>query len=200
MEKRMRKPRSEMIAETRAKLLAAGRKAFGDVGYAEASMDDFTAEAGLTRGALYHHFGDKKGLFAAVVSEIDSEMTQRLCEISAKASTRWEGFVAENVGYVRMALEPEIQRIIFRDGPAVLGDPSQWPNANGCIAAVARSLDLLREEGVIVEIDTEACARLVNAASSSAAQWIANSENPEEISRRAVESFRTLLDGLRAER
>lgn len=56
----MRKPRSEMIAETRAKLLAAGREAFGNVGYAEASMDDFTAAAGLTRGALYHHFGDKK--------------------------------------------------------------------------------------------------------------------------------------------
>lgn len=56
----MRKPRSEMIAETRAKLLAAGRRAFGSIGYAEASMDDFTAEAGLTRGALYHHFGDKR--------------------------------------------------------------------------------------------------------------------------------------------
>ena len=72
----MRKPRSEMIAETRAKLLAAGRKAFGSIGYAEASMDDFTAEAGLTRGALYHHFGDKKGLLLAVVAEIDAEMTK----------------------------------------------------------------------------------------------------------------------------
>jgi len=196
----MRKPRSEMIAETRAKLLTAGRKAFGNVGYAEASMDDFTAEAGLTRGALYHHFGDKKGLFAAVVSEIDAEMTQRLCEISAKAQTRWEGFVEENVGYVQMALEPEIQRIIFRDGPAVLGDPSQWPNANGCIAAVARSLDSLKEDGAIVDIDSEACARFVNAASSGAAQWIANSDDPEATSVRAVKTFRTLLEGLRADR
>lgn len=196
----MRKPRSEMIAETRAKLLTVGRKAFGNVGYAEASMDDFTAEAGLTRGALYHHFGDKKGLFAAVVSEIDAEMTQRLCEISAKAQTRWEGFVEENVGYVQMALEPEIQRIIFRDGPAVLGDPSQWPNANGCIAAVARSLDSLKEDGAIVDIDSEACARFVNAASSGAAQWIANSDDPEATSVRAVKTFRTLLEGLRADR
>jgi len=109
----MRKPRSEMIAETRAKLLAAGRRAFGSIGYAEASMDDFTAEAGLTRGALYHHFGDKKDLLLAVVDEIDAEMTKRLCEISSRASTRWEGFVEENVGYVRMALEPEIQRIML---------------------------------------------------------------------------------------
>ncbi len=193
----MRKPRSEMIAETRAKLLAAGRKAFGDAGYAEASMDDFTAAAGLTRGALYHHFGDKKGLFAAVVGEIDTEMTKRLYEISSRAATRWEGFVEENVGFVRMALEPEIQRIMFRDGPAVLGDPSQWPNANGCIAAVARSLEMLKEERVIIDIDPEACARFVNAASSSAAQWIANSEDPEATSTRAVASFRTFLEGLR---
>ncbi|ULR42779.1 TetR/AcrR family transcriptional regulator [Rhizobium sp. K102] len=194
----MRRSRNEMIAETRAKLLAAGRRAFGASGYAEASMDDFTGKAGLTRGALYHHFGDKKGLFAAVVAEIDSEMTARLCEISSMASTRWQGFVDENIGYVLMALEPELQRIMFRDGPAVLGDPSQWPNANGCIAAVAQSLETLKQEGVIVDIDPEAGARLINAASSSAAQWIANAENPDVIAKRAVESFRTFLEGLRA--
>ena len=72
-----RRTRPEMIAETRAKLIAAGRTAFAAKGYAEASMDDFTAAAGLTRGALYHHFGDKRGLFEAVVAEIDAEMTVR---------------------------------------------------------------------------------------------------------------------------
>ncbi len=193
----MRKPRSEMIAETRAKLLAAGRKAFGSVGYAEASMDDFTAAAGLTRGALYHHFGDKKGLLQAVVSEIDAEMTARLCTISSQAPSRWQGFIDENVGYVQMALEPELQRIMFRDGPAVLGDPSGWPSANGCITAVAESLRSLVEEGIIVDMDPEAGARLINAASSSAAQWIANSDDPEATSKRAVKAFRTFLEGLR---
>jgi len=192
----MRKPRSEMIAETRAKLLAAGRKAFGSVGYAEASMDDFTAAAGLTRGALYHHFGDKKGLLQAVVNQIDMEMTARLCAISSQAPSRWQGFIDENVGYVQMALEAEIQRIMFRDGPAVLGDPSEWPNANGCIATVAQSLRSLGEEGIIVDIDPEAGARLINAASSCAAQWIANSDDPEATSKRAVKAFRTLLEGL----
>lgn len=192
----MRKPRSEMIVETRAKLLAAGRKAFGSAGYAEASMDDFTAAAGLTRGALYHHFGDKKGLLQAVISEIDAEMTKRLCTISARAPSRWQGLVDENVGYIQMALEPEIQRIMFRDGPAVLGDPSGWPSANGCITTITRSLRNLREEGVIVDIDPEAAARLINAASSSAAQWIANSDDPEATSKRAVETFRIFLEGL----
>lgn len=194
----MRKPREEMIAETKAKLIAAGRQAFGTVGYADASMDDFTASAGLTRGALYHHFGDKKGLLQAVMREIDAEMTARLNRISAAAPNRWQGFVEECVAYIEMALEPEIQRIMFRDGPAVLGDVSQWPTSRGCIAALSHSIDQLKAEGTMAEIDTEAAARLINGASSHAALWIANSDDPENTSKRAVRGFRTVLDGLRA--
>src|SRR3954470_5588395 len=110
------RPRSEMIAETRAKLLAAARHAFATKGYAEASMDDFTAEAGLTRGALYHHFGDKKGLLRAVIAEIDAEMNVRLREVSGRAGTPWQAFSDECIAYLEMALEPEIRRIVLRDG------------------------------------------------------------------------------------
>lgn len=190
------KPRSEMITETRAKLVASARQAFGTVGYADASMDDFTAAAGLTRGALYHHFGDKKGLLQAVIAEIDAEMNGRLCAISAGAPNRWQGFVDESVAYIEMALEPEIQRIMLRDGPAVLGDPSQWPNANACITSMTRSLTLLKQEGVVGDIDPEAAARLVSGASLYAAQWIANAAAPEAASKKAVQAFKTLLKGL----
>ena len=137
------KPRKDMIAETRAKLIAAGRKAFGEVGFADASMDSFTADVGLTRGALYHHFGDKKGLLEAVIVEMDAEMAERLRIRSAQAPTRWEGFVQEGIGYIEMALEPEVRRIMFRDAPAVLGDPAAWPTANGCIEALKVSLNEL---------------------------------------------------------
>ena len=194
----MIKPRHEMIAETRAKLIAAARQAFGTVGYAEASMDDFTAGAGLTRGALYHHFGDKKGLLQAVIREIDAEMTARLHKVSAAAPNRWQGFVDECVAYIEMALEPEIQRIMFRDGPAVLGDISQWPSTNGCIAALSEGLDQLRKDGAIGDIDTETTARLINGASAHAAFWIANSDDPAATSKKAVAGFRQLLEGLRA--
>ena len=190
------KPRSEMIAETRAKLIAAARQAFATVGYANASMDDFTAEAGLTRGALYHHFGDKKGLFEAVMAQIDQEMSSRLNAVSAKAKTRWQGFVDENIAYVEMALEPEIQRIVMCDGPAVLGDPTQWPNANACILAITSNLAALKEEGVIRDIDPEAMARLISGASLYAAQWIANSDDPDATSKKAVKAFRALMEGL----
>jgi len=193
----MHRPRKEMIAETRAKLIAAARHAFGTIGYAEASMDDFTASAGLTRGALYHHFGDKKGLLQAVIAEIDGEMAVRVNEVASRAPTRWQRFVDECTIYIEMALEPEIQRIMFRDGPAVLGDPAQWSNANACVASIADHLAALQEEGVIVaDVDPETVARLINAASSQASQRIANSKDPEATSRKVVAAFKQLLEGL----
>lgn len=188
--------RSEMIVETRAKLMAAGRKAFAEVGYAEASMDHFTSDVGLTRGALYHHFGDKRGLFEAVVGEIDREMTARLKARAAKAPNAWESFVEEGIGYIEMALEPEIQRIMLRDGPAVLGDPSSWPSANGCITAMRQSLEGLLENGVIADVDCEATARMITGASCYAAQWIANADDPVAISHRATAAYRRLVEGL----
>jgi AcrR family transcriptional regulator len=191
-----RRPRKEMIAETRAKLLAAGRKAFGTIGYADASMDDFTAEAGLTRGALYHHFGDKKGLFEAVLMQIDGEMTARLKAVSERAPTRWQGLVEECTSYIQMALEPEIQRIVFRDGPAVLGDPSSWPNASGCIAAMTASIARLADEGTIADVDPEAAARVINGAMCYASQWIANTDKPQAVSKKAVRAFNVFLEGL----
>lgn len=193
----MHRPRKEMIAETRAKLIAAARHAFGTIGYAEASMDDFTASAGLTRGALYHHFGDKKGLLQAVIAEIDAEMAARVSEVAARAPTRWQHFVDECTAYIEMALEPEIQRIMFRDGPAVLGDPALWPNANGCVASMTDNLTRLQQDGVVVaDLDPETTARLINGASSQASQRIANSQDPEATSKMAVAAFKQLLEGL----
>jgi AcrR family transcriptional regulator len=192
-----RRSRTTMISETRAKLMAAGRKAFASIGYADASMDDFTAGVGLTRGALYHHFGDKKGLFEAVVTEIDAEMTQRLKARAAAAPNAWEAFIEEGIGYIEMALEPEIQRIILRDGPAVLGDPASWPTANGCIQAMRETLERLHADGLIRPIDSEAGARMLTGASCYLAQWIANSDDPAATAERATAAYRAMLEGLR---
>ncbi|MBN8939812.1 MAG: TetR/AcrR family transcriptional regulator [Rhizobiales bacterium] len=190
------KPRSTMIAETRAKLVGAARHAFGTVGYAEASMDQFTAAAGLTRGALYHHFGDKKGLLEAVIAEIDAEMNVRLSAVSRRAADPWQGFAAECIAYIEMALEPEIQRIMLRDGPSVLGDPSTWPGQSECIRSMAASLQRFADDGTIVPIDAEAVARLLNGAMLHASLWIANARDPQATSQKAVQAFQALLDGL----
>ncbi len=185
-----------MIAETRGKLLAAGRKAFGTIGYADASMDDFTAEAGLTRGALYHHFGGKKGLFEAVLMQIDGEMSDRMESACEAAPSRWQGLVDECTAYIQMALDPEIQRIVFQDGPAVLGDPSSWPNANSCVAMMTASVARLQEQDLIEDVDAEAAARIINGALGYASQWIANAEDPQAVSEKAVRAFNVFLEGL----
>lgn len=97
-----------MAEETRAELIRAARKAFAEQGYAAASMDDLTAAAGLIRGTLYHHFGDKRGLLQAVVHQIDAEMAARARLVAGQAHSAWEGLLAEGAAYIEMALEPEV--------------------------------------------------------------------------------------------
>lgn len=191
-----RRARKDMIAQTRAKLIATARQAFGSIGFAEASMDEMTAAAGLTRGALYHHFGDKKGLLAAVVDEVDRDMNERLQAVSARSGDRWSGFRDECIAYLTMALEPEFQRIMLRDGPAVLGDPWNWPTQSACILAMSASLARLREDGVIGDVDPEAAARQINGATIHAAQWIAHAPDPHEALRKSTDAFDALLAGL----
>ncbi len=192
--------RAEMVEESKARLVKAARRAFATRGYAAASMDDLTAEAGLTRGALYHNFGDKKGLLQAVIDQIDAEMLVRMRAAQRKARDPWTGFVNEAVAYIEMALEPEIQRIMLLDGPAVLGDPSQWPNQTACLRTTTETIEALIARGLAKPVDAEAAARLVNGAALNAALWIAASDDPKSVFPKAVEAFRTLLGGLRTAR
>lgn len=189
--------RAEMVEESKAKLVKAARHAFATKGYAAASMDELTAEAGLTRGALYHNFGDKKGLLQAVIDQIDGEMLARMRIASAKAKNPWDGFVDEGVAYIEMALEPEIQRIMLLDGPAVLGDPSRWPNQTTCLRTTTETIETLIKSGTVKPLDAEAAARLVNGAALNAALWIAAADNPKTVFPRAVDAFRKLVTGLR---
>lgn len=192
--------RSEKVEETRRKLIQAARKAFAEKGYAAASMDDITASVGLTRGALYHTFGDKKGLLMAVVEQIDTEMASRAHTLAGEAGSLWDGLVTEGVAYIGMALNPEVQRIVLLDGPAVLGDPSQWPSQNNCLQMTIGTIDKLIKEGTIKPVNAEAAARLLNGAALNAALWIAASDNPERVVDNAIEAFKWMVDGLRINR
>jgi AcrR family transcriptional regulator len=194
----MAKRRVEMVEENRTKLIAAARKAFAEKGYAAASMDELTAEVGLTRGALYHNFGDKRGLLAAVVNQIDAEMASRAQEIGAQTEDDWEGLLAEGAAYIEMALDPEVQRIVLLDGPAVLGDPSQWPSQNSCLQVTKQTVERLIVQGILKPVDAEAASRLLNGAALNAAVWIAASEEPKDVFPKAVEAFRCLVTGLLA--
>lgn len=194
----MANKRAQTMEENRARLIAAARKAFAQQGYAAASMDDLTAQAGLTRGALYHNFGDKRGLLAAVVNQIDAEMAARAQEIAGKAGDGWEALLAEGAAYIEMALEPEVQRIVLLDGPAVLGDPSRWDSQNKCLEVTTSTLERLIAEDVVKPVDPEAAARLINGAALNAALWVAASDEPRDVLAKAIEAFRALATGLLA--
>lgn len=188
--------RAEIIEQTRQKLLAAGRKAFARYGYHAASMDQLTADVGLTRGALYYHFGSKRGLMEAVVEQIDTEMASRLRDALKDTTDRRQALLDEGVAYIKLALEPEFQRIVLRDGPAVLGAPMHWPSQNACLAGTIERIQHLVDSGQIAPVDAEAAARLLDGAVLDAAMWIAASDDPSAVARRAIDAFIRLASGL----
>ncbi|EMA8638293.1 TetR/AcrR family transcriptional regulator [Cronobacter malonaticus] len=190
--------RIDTMEENRAKLIAAARKAFAEKGFAAASMDELTASVGLTRGALYHNFGDKKGLLAAVVAQVDGEMAQRAKAAAAGVEDPWETLIAEGVAYIRMALDEEVRRIVLLDGPAFLGDPAQWPSQNSCLDATRETVISMMARGIIKPVDADAAARLLNGAALNAALWVAASPQPEEALPKMIEVFTLLAGGLRA--
>ncbi len=190
------KRRSETMEENRAKLLMAARKAFAEKGFAAASMDELTASVGLTRGALYHNFGDKKGLLAAVVAQMDGEMAQQAKAEAADAGDDWEKLLAEGVAYIKMALDPEVRRIVLLDGPAFLGDPAQWPGQLSCLESTRQTLTQLLERGVIKTVDADAAAYMLNSAAMNAALWIAASPDPQKALPEIIAVFTELASGL----
>jgi Transcriptional regulator len=171
------------------KLIEVARRAFAEYGYADTSMDKLTAEAGLTRGALYHHFGDKKGLFAAVVDQIDSEMAEYAGQHLEQPDDLWEGLMLEGRTYIENALNAEFQRIVLRDGPAVLGDPAHWPSQNKCLQSTRECVEQLLVEGRLKPVDALAAAVLLNGAAMNAALWVASSEDPAQVLPQALQAF-----------
>ena len=187
--------REQKMAETRKKLIEVARRAFAEYGYADTSMDKLTAEAGLTRGALYHHFGDKRGLFAAVVDQIDSQMAEYAQQHLEQPDDLWEGLLLEGQTYIQNALNPEFQRIVLRDGPAVLGDPAHWPSQNRCLQSTRKCVEQLLTAEQIKIVDSEAAAVLLNGAAMNAALWVASSEYPEQVLPEALNAFKIFASG-----
>jgi AcrR family transcriptional regulator len=118
-----RRTQAERAADTREALIAAARPLFAQHGFADVALETIVRAAGVTRGALYHHFADKTELFAAVFERVESEVAARLTEAMVSANE------ADPVEVMRLGAnywldacsDPEIQRITLVDAPAVLG-------------------------------------------------------------------------------
>jgi AcrR family transcriptional regulator len=188
--------RAQMSVETRARLIALAREAFGTKGYAATSLDDLTVAAGQTRGAIYHHFDGKLDLFAAVVSEIEGELDAHYERAMAAAGSGWPGFRAGSRAYLQALQMPDIRRIILHDAPAMIpGFPSQ-PHMKLCTETIVETLTKLMAEGAITQADPEALANAIAGAVNAAAAWAATREDPVAALAAAQEAIDRLLDGL----
>lgn len=198
----VRRSREQMTSDTTARLIAAARKAFAAEGYAASSMDAICAEAGVTRGALYHHFGGKDGLLEAVVRRIDAEIGARIEIEEQRHADPSDAFRACCRLWLEQALDPEIQRIYLRDAPSVLGQRLRDLDEGSTIGEIRDVLADLMAAGRIRQTDPEALARLVNGALVDAALWVAATGGGEAEQRaaldRAIAATDVLINGLAA--
>ena len=140
--------REENAEATRTALLAAARRAFAANGFSSADVGAIAAEARVTTGAIYHHFGSKKGLFQAVAEAIEMEILTKAETGAGELS--WRFLTTAFARLIDLCAAPDIQRIIFAEGPQVLG-PEAWRALEGryAIGAVTGVLTYLMSEGVV---------------------------------------------------
>jgi AcrR family transcriptional regulator len=117
-ERRTNRDRTEA---TRRDLIAAARKLFTEKSYAETSTPEIVAAAGVTRGALYHHFADKQALFQAVVEQEAAEVAAEIESASPASLPPREALLAGSEAYLQAMRTPGRTRLLLLDGPAVLG-------------------------------------------------------------------------------
>lgn len=196
--------RAEQIAQTRAALVAAGRRLFGERGFANTSVDDLAREARVTTGALYHHFSTKTGLFEAVFTQAHAEMSADSSALAEQAADLIEAvpdvvefFAAGFETFLDAVLKPDLQRIIVIDGPAVLGLARFTElDERDTFEVIVAVLEAAVAAGRLSVDDPPTMTRLLLGLATRAAMLIANSANPAETRQSVAQSIRALLAGL----
>jgi len=174
-----RRTQAERRSATRRALLDAGRELFAAHGFADAGQEDIVERAGVTRGALAHHFGTKVGLFRAVVESIQIELAG---DIAAAAMTGDDPAAQLRLGctaFLDAALQPAVRRIVLLDAPAVLGWQAwrEMDTAHG-LGLVIEALEHCMDAGVMAPRPVQPLAHILLAALNEAAMLVANAEDP----------------------
>jgi AcrR family transcriptional regulator len=192
-----RRTQAERRDATRAQLLHAGRRLFAEVGYDDVAAEQIVAEAGVTRGALYHHFDGKAGLFEAVFVEIEREL---IAEFPVEDLTGADalGTLRAGIGrFLDLTLEAGVQRITLIDGPAVLGW-SRWQEieAEHGLGLIRAGLDAAVDAGQIRRLPTADLATALLGALIETALAVARADDRDAARRRGEQVLIALLDGL----
>ena len=189
--------RIEKGRETRERLIRTGRELFGERGYDDTSIESILDSAGVARGALYHHFATKQALFDAVLDGLVAEIADTAADAARKASDPVEGLRLGCSAWLRMALDPAVQRIALVDAPAVVGW-TRWRELDELhtLGRLRANLHAIADEGRLPARQVDVLAHMVLASVNEAALLIARSDDPKAALRRGQAAVDTLLGRL----
>lgn len=191
--------RAEQRAATRRALLAEGRRRFASDGYQNVVLSEVAQAVGVTKGAAYHHFESKAGLFRAVVAEVQQELGEHVADSADRYDDPWEQLRAGCRVFLAAGRDPMVRRIVLIDAPAVLGwDEWRALDEESSARHLAEALEVLVAAGVIADQPVEPLVRLLSGAMNEAALWLARSASPEALEQ-AERALDLMLSGLRTE-
>ncbi len=190
--------KAERSAATTRLLIDTARELFASRGFAATGTEDLVHAAGVTRGALYHHFADKRALFRAVVDAVQAEVGNEVEAAAAPFDDPWQQLDVGCSAFLRAATDPLRQRIMLVDGPAVLGwDAWRAMDSQYSLRSLKQVLSILVDEAVIADQPVDPLAHLLSGAMNEAALWVAQSSEPSRALREATSALGVLLSGLR---
>lgn len=183
-------------AQTRVDILAAARLLFAEHGYAATTTGQIAEAAGVTVGALFHHFDGKAGLFRTVFGQIEDELEaaiRKAAEKAGGAAMGVETFLAGFRAYLEFARRREFYRIVMLEGPVVLGE-AEWHalDARRGAAALVEGLEALVAGGIIEDRPIRPLALLLLGATVEAGLEAARGAGPGDLDA-LVEAMRYLL-------
>lgn len=191
--------RAEQVAQTRAALVAAGRRLFGENGFRATSVEDLAREARVTTGALYHHFPTKTALFEAVFMQAHADLLTVSTQAAQGASSDLDELARGFDAFLDGVLQPDVQRILILDGPAVLGLARFTElDERYAHAMIVHALQAAAQAGSIEVDDPDTTTRLLLGALTRGAMLIANSPDPVKTRHAVAESMRALLNSFTA--
>ncbi|QUQ71157.1 TetR/AcrR family transcriptional regulator [Kutzneria sp. CA-103260] len=188
-----RRSQEERTRSTRSALTTAARTLFASRGYSAVSTDEIVRAAGVTRGALYHHYADKQALFEDVFEQLEGEISDEISAVFADAADHLSAMAAGVTRFLDICQRPEVLRIALTDAPAVLGW-SRWREieARHGLRLITAKLSAAAADGLVATSSTEALAQLVLSAVIESALMIANGADRDPTQ----QALTTLLLGL----
>jgi AcrR family transcriptional regulator len=179
--------------------MVAARRLFTEQGYAGTNREEIAAAAGVTRGALYHHFASKEALFRAVVEELEEELTNHVAAVGMEGSGPAEQLRLGCLAFLDACLDPSVRRIVLLEAPAVLGW-EQWReiDARFGLALLTHSVEVVMEAGLIPPGPAGPLAHMLLGALNEAALLVATATRPKAARAEVGRTVEQVLDRLLA--